>query len=231
MKSNFKTTVYDVEQGSDEWSQLKLGKLSASKGELLLVAGDEIITDDKGKSKKVRRPENIGSGLQTLITEKYTEMLTLEPIFDGFSNKDAQWGIDTEPLARREFERRNMMSVVELGFVEVDEHYIGYSPDFEIPGIKEGGEIKCYASKNHIEIVRTGIIPKKVIAQCQFSMMINDFNAWNVVFYDPRLIEPLQYKQFKLERNEDMIDLMRAKSIKCSDIIKNVLLEYNIGDK
>lgn len=212
----FNTTTYDVEQGTFEWHQLKLGVLSASTAEALLV---------KGKS-----DNNLGSGLLTIIKEKISEMLVIEPDFESWSTADAQWGIDTEPLARREFEKRNMRSVVEVGFVKVDGHYIGFSPDFLIPEIQEGGEIKCFASKNHIEIVRSGVIPKKVIAQCQYSMMINGYNAWNVVFYDPRVIEPLQYRQFKLDRDEDMIELMREKAIKSSDIIKEVLIEYGIEE-
>jgi hypothetical protein len=207
---------FDVVQGTEEWHQLKMGVLSASTAELFLVNG-------KNKDK-------IGAGLKTHVEEKYTELLKIEHSFESWSTASSQHGIETEPYAREEFENKNWVTVKETGFIKVKEMWIGFSPDFLIPEKKEGGEIKCYDSVNHLRIVRGGIesIPKKVIAQCQWSLMVSDYDAWNAVFFDPRLQKEVQYAQYRIERDEEMIQIMRRKALICSDIIQGVADEYGI---
>lgn len=207
-----RTFEVDVEQGSYEWHEEKSGILSASTAELYLVKG--------------KNDDGIGAGLFSLYQEKKAEILTIDRDCDSFTGKSAQWGIDTEPLARREFSVRNLVTVEEVGFIRSADHYIGISPDGIIRSDKEGVEIKCYDSKNHIEVVTSGVVPKKVIAQCQYSLMVTGFNVWNAVFYDPRVVEKLQYAQFRIERDEQMIEMMREKAIKVSDMIKEAVKDY-----
>ena len=198
-----------VEQGTYDWHIEKMGIQSASKGELYNVAG--------------KSANGIGAGLISYAEELAHKMAVLEPEFDGFKKKSAQWGIDTEPYARKQFSQRNMCKVEEYGFISSKEYRYGFSPDGIIKGTNEGVEIKCYDTKNHIPIVLGKEVPKGVVAQCQFSMMVSGFDVWNAVFYDPRLVKHLQYAQFRIERDEKMIDTMRSKAIICSKMIDDEL--------
>jgi len=198
-----------VEQGTDEWHYEKMGIQSASKGELYLVNG--------------KSGDGIGSGLISYAEELAHKMAVIDPEFDSFSSKSAQWGIDTEPYARKVFSQKNMCQVEEYGFISSKDYRYGFSPDGAIQGTKIGTEIKCYDTKNHIPIILSKEVPKKVIAQCQFSMMVSEFEAWYAVFYDPRLVKHLQYAQFLIKRDEKMIDMMRAKGIICSNMIDDEL--------
>lgn len=203
----------NVEQGTEQWHIAKLGHISASTAELLLVEG--------------KNEYKIGSGLQTLIKEKVAELLTVDHgSFDGFITKSAQRGIEEEPIAREEYQRRNLTIVEEVGFIKSEEHYVGFSPDGYIRSAEKGVEIKNYDTKNHLEIVMSGKVPKKVNAQCQFSMAISGFKSWDAVFYDRRVIPELSYRQFTIERDEEMIKAMLTKSIIASNMIKDAVEKY-----
>lgn len=205
-----------VEQGTEEWFLAKKGYISASSADLLLV---------KGKSEF-----GLGSGLLALIDEKVAELLTLEHDVDsGFLSRSAQRGVEEEPFARYEYERRNLLVVEETGFIRSKGYYFGFSPDGLVRCMKKGVEIKNFDSKNHIQIVTSGIVPKKVYAQCQFSMMVNDYETWDAVFYDRRVVPELQYRQFEIPRNEEMIKEMRAKAIIASNIISEKVGKYISG--
>lgn len=201
--------VSTVEQGTEEWHLEKMGMQSASHAEIYLVNG--------------KNEHNLGAGLLTYLDEIADKLAEQSPSFDSWSTASASWGIETEPQARREFSLRNMCGVREYGFISSKEYRYGFSPDGIVlcleGGLREGLEIKCFDSKNHIPIFLSKEPPKKVVAQCQFSMMVSGFDAWNAVFYDPRLVDHLQYKQFRIERDEDMIETMRTKAIIGSKLI------------
>lgn len=203
-----------MEQMSEEWFEEKRGILSASDAELYLVSG-------KNKMK-------IGAGLQTLADKKVSEILAVYHDYSDVqtAGKSAQWGIENEPFARAEFERRNLAKVSEVGFIRCVDHYIGISPDGIVENEECGTEIKCYDSLNHLNVVMNGVVPKKVIAQCQFSMMVTGYKKWYAVFYDPRVVEELQYRQFEILRDEDMIKIFISKAVHLSNYIKEKTNKY-----
>jgi hypothetical protein len=210
-----KKIIYKMDQGSEEWHIAKLGVFSASKAELSLVKG-------KGEN-------NLGAGLLTYVKEKSNELLVVEHDFSGFYSKSTQRGISEEAVARKQFSLRNMIKVDEVGFIKLDGLRVGCSPDGEFfLGSEKGLEIKCFGSKNHLEIVRSGVVPKKVIAQVQYSMMVTGYDEWRVVFWDDRVVEALQYKEFSIKRDEDMITLMYKKAKICSEMVDADVAGYSV---
>jgi hypothetical protein len=208
-----KLNVSMVEQGTDEWKIEKMGYQSASNAELYLVEG--------------KNSDKMGAGLLKYLEELADMCAQKVPTFDNWSTAATSWGIETEPMARKQYSLRNMVGVKEYGFISSKKYRYGFSPDGGVLGLKdgvrEGLEIKCFDTKNHIPIFLSNEPPKKVNAQCQFSMMVSGFDAWNAVFYDPRLVDHLQYRHFRIERDELMIDMMRKKAIIGSQIIDDRL--------
>ena len=98
----------DIEQGSAEWKQVRLGKATASNFKKILAKG-------KGITRRKYMIELVAQRLSGIIPEPYT-------------NASMQWGIETEPEARREHELRTGYEVKQVGFVKHDDD-IGCSPD------------------------------------------------------------------------------------------------------
>lgn len=207
--------ILTMEQRTEEWYKAKLGRISASEAEVLLVGGES----------------KFGAGLESLINRKACELLLNEYDFDGFTSKEAQWGIDFEDYAREQFKSRNFITTKEIGFIKSREHLIGCSPDLALEDIEVGGEIKCFSSHNHFEIIQTGVIPKKVVAQIQYSLMVTGWEMWYLILCDPRMKKPLDYHQIKVQRDDDMIKLMRSKAVRASDRILEIVRRYDKGFK
>ena len=119
--------IIRCEQGSEEWEQARLGKVTASNFSLVLAGGED-------KSRK--------GYMEDLVTE-IDEGVPTEHI----CTKYMKAGIEKEPLAREEYEYRRSVKVEQVGFVKLND-YIGGSPDGLVG---EDGilEIKCPTAKVH----------------------------------------------------------------------------------
>lgn len=208
---------HEGEQGTEDWHELRRGHITASNSDLLMVnevRGKKVVESAKSGT--------LGDGLKTYLHEKVKELL-LTDIEETYISDSMQWGIDNEYLARKEYEKRNLVEVQEYCFIEVEEELVGISPDGIIkdhPFIKNRGlEIKNFKTINHLEIIRTNEVPKKAFFQCQFSMMVTGFEEWDFVSFDRRLPENLQYFQATIERDEKIIEIMRKKVIECNRLI------------
>jgi len=119
--------IYSVEQKSEEWLSLRLGKFTASDAQSI---------------------QSNGKGLETLCFEKVAEILTGKGK-PSFTNEDIERGNEMEETAREIYEFQSGNSVVVIGFVESNE-YVGCSPDGFV-GDDGLVEIKC---KNDVNFVR-----------------------------------------------------------------------------
>lgn len=117
--------IYEMEQGSEEWSAIKYGKIRGSS----LV---EIMT-------KINKPVN--------NTAKYLDILSahIEPfeLDDEHISSDMERGNSLEPIARMEFERVYSKKIRQVGWVEMDNGIVGISPDGLIEEEELSLETKC----------------------------------------------------------------------------------------
>jgi putative phage-type endonuclease len=132
---------------------------------------------------------------------------------DSFTNDAMQWGTLTEPLARIEYENRNLVSVDQVDFVE--NKYIknsGASPD----GIVGDGliEIKCPNSKTHFEYLLAGEVPEKYKPQMAWQMCCTGAKWCDFVSYDPQVPEGLQYFEVRYERDDEYIAMLEDEVMK-----------------
>ena len=176
----------DIEQGTDEWFAIRCGKVTASR------VADVIATTKSGYSASRANYE----------AQLICEILTSKPA-ESYSNAAMQWGTETEPLARAQYELKTGNMVNQIGFVTHPMiEQAGASPDGLIG---EDGciEIKCPNTSTHLDTLLSQKVPSKYITQMTWQMVCAGRKWCDFVSYDPRLPENLQIFIERIELDED----------------------------
>lgn len=178
----------EIEQGSAEWFQQRLGKVTASR-----------VADVIAKT-KTGWGASRGNYLAQLVAERLTGAVA-----ESYSNAAMQWGTDTEPQARLAYEFRTDATVEQVAFVDHPSIPMsGASPD-GLVGADGLVEIKCPNTATHIETLRTGKVPAKYVTQMQWQMACTG-RAWcDFVSFDPRMPESMALWIERVTRDDDEI--------------------------
>lgn len=174
-------------QGSADWVQERCGNVTASR-----------IADVMAKTKS-----GYGASRKNYMTQLAIERITGE-VADSYTNASMEWGIDTEPEARAEYEAREGVLVIETGFIQAPQMLAGASPD-GLVGDDGLIEIKCPNSATHLETILTEKVPDKYIKQMHWQMFCTDRKWCDFLSYDPRLPEGLDYWLRRVERDDDLM--------------------------
>jgi len=164
----------EIEQGTDEWFQARLGKVTASR-----------VADIVAKTKS-----GYSTSRDNYMAQLVCERLTGKPV-ESYSNSAMQWGTETEPLARAAYEVKYNCMVNQVGFVPHPKiEMSGASPD----GLVDGGliEIKCPNTATHLDTLLSQKVPSKYIIQMTWQMGCTETKWTDFVSYDPRMPENLQ---------------------------------------
>ena len=181
-----------VEQGSLEWHQMRLGKVTASR-----VA--DILAKTKTGPSASRQNYLIELALQR----------TTGIIQESYSNSAMEWGTQTEPQARVAYEVATKNFVDQVAFIDHPTIAgFGCSPD----GIVGDGlvEIKCPNSTTHWEYFKAKQPPKKYFIQMQAQMAVTDAKWCDFVSFDPRMPERSQLLIVNVPRDYEFINYMNA---------------------
>ena len=194
----------DIQQGTDEWHQIRLGKVTASR-----------VADVMSK---VKSGESAGrkNYKMDLVVERLTNIPT-----SSFSNSAMAWGTETEPLARMAYEAFKGVFVNQVAFVEHPTiEWFGCSPD----GTIEDGliEIKCPNTSTHIDYLLAGVPPSKYIPQMQTQMACTGAKWCDFVSFDPRLPSELQLFVVRLDRDEDYIQHIETEVKRFLEEVKQI---------
>jgi putative phage-type endonuclease len=184
-----------IEQGSDAWHQLRLGKVTASRVSDVMAK----IKTGESASRKNYRAE--------LVVQRLTGLPS-----ESFTNAAMEWGTATEPMARIAYEIAKEVLVEQVGFIEHPTiAMFGCSPD----GLVHDGmiEIKCPNSATHIEYLTDNKAPTKYINQMQCQMAVTGKKWCDFVSFDPRLPEDLQLFVVRVERDQKYIDSMEVEVV------------------
>ena len=182
-------------QGDLSWKQIRMAKVTASR------VADVIAKTKSGYS------ASRANYMTELVIERFGVLN------DSFTNDAMQWGTETEPLARIEYEKCNLVTVDQIDFVPHPRiEMAGASPD----GIVGDGllEIKCPNSKTHFEYLLAGVVPEKYKPQMAWQMACTGAQWVDFVSYDPRVPEGLQYFQIRYERDDNYIAELETEVIK-----------------
>lgn len=164
----------EIIQGSTEWLQVRLGKVTASR-----------VADVVAKTKS-----GYSASRANYLAQLVAERLTGTP-GDSFTNAAMQWGTATEPEARAAYEWHTGVTVETIGFV--DHPLIGMSgasPD-GLVGADGLIEIKCPNTATHIETLLGQRVPAKYEMQMLWQMTCTNRDWCDFVSYDPRLPAPM----------------------------------------
>lgn len=185
--------IRDIEQGSQEWLDLRLGKVTASKF-------SDVISKGRGTAPSKTRH----SYMMQLVAERVTGLQQ-----DSFTNSAMEWGNETEPQARAMYELNSGNEVEEVAFILHDE-FIGVSPD-GLAGKDGLLEIKCPKTTTQLERYLKGEFPSTYKAQVQGQLWVSEREWCDFVSFDPRIAGPSSYFCIRVERDEEYIKDLESK--------------------
>jgi putative phage-type endonuclease len=186
-----------MEQGSDAWFNIRIGKVTASR-----------VADVLAKTK---------TGYST-TRDNYMAQLVCERLTgqkgESFTNAAMQHGTETEPLARAAYEALRDVLVDEVGFVS--------HPSIEMAGASPDGlvgedgliEIKCPNTATHIETLLSESVLNKYYTQMQFQLACTGRKWCDFVSFDNRLPTELQVFVKRVPRDDVYIRLIEDEIVK-----------------
>jgi putative phage-type endonuclease len=177
-----------MEQGSQEWLNIRLGKVTASR-----------VSDVIAKTKT-----GWGASRANYMAELVAERLTGVPA-GSYTNAAMMWGTDQEPNARAAYSAQTFDTIEQVGFVPHPSITMsGASPDGLVSA--DGMlEIKCPNTATHIETLLGGSIPAKYETQMLWQMACAKRDWCDFVSFDPRLPPEMQLFVKRLERDDKRI--------------------------
>ena len=193
-----------IEQGTDEWKKLRLGKVTASR------VSDVMSKVKSGESASRRNYK------MDLVVERLTGLPT-----SSFTSPAMAWGVENEKLARMAYEAATGTFVDIVAFVQHPSiEWFGCSPD----GLVGDGlmEIKCPNTANHIDYLLAGIPPAKYVPQMQTQMACTGAKWCDFVSFDPRLPDELQLLVVRLNRDDAYIQEIEAEVKQFLEEVKQV---------
>ncbi len=160
--------VHDVEQGSPEWFQLRLGIPTASEF-------GRIVTPKKWQ------PAAGADGYINELIAEWVNAAPIEPYQSGFMERGTELQQEAAGWYALEFDAQ----LTTVGFVTNDDGTVGCSPD-ALVGDDGGLEIKVPALKTHIGYMRD---PESLIAayrpQVIGCLWLCEREWWDIISYSP----------------------------------------------
>ena len=166
-----RTYHFNIIQGSEEWHDIRIGRIGGSEAAALLVNG--------------KSAHGLGTAAVSLIYEKVGELFAGPSLV--YENYAMQRGNELEPRAREAYETATFTDVQACGYVQVGD-YFGYSPDGLI-GQEGLIEIKCPLAPEFVRFAHTGEIDPKHIAQMQWGLWITGREYCDYIMHHPDFFE------------------------------------------
>jgi hypothetical protein len=177
----------DVQQNTENWFQLRVGKITSSNFSKIMANEDKAFGDP---------------------AKKYAQKVALEIVTqkrdgtDSFKNAYMDRGNDLEPVARELYEIETFCEVTNGGF-NVNGKF-GDSPDGNV-GKKGCIEIKCVVANTHWERLKRGGFDTSYKWQIHGHIWLGEKQWCDYVSYCPEMPESKRLYIYRVERDEDMI--------------------------
>ena len=188
--------IVDVEQGTPEWFQARLGKPTASR------FGD-IVTPTGKLGDIVTATGKLSRSSEDYLYELAAEWLVGRPL-DKFISDAMVHGTLTQPEATEYYEMRRSVDVEAIGFALDDAERYGASPD-GLVGDSGTLEIKCPQQHTHMSVLMTGQVPTKHKPQVQGQLLVTGRDWCDFVSYHPEMPGEI----IRVERDEAYIEALR----------------------
>lgn len=191
--------ILNLEQGSKEWHNARLGVATASRFK-------DIITPSKGD-----KSTSYKGYMYELIAEKFTKGKE-----DFFKSEWMERGNEIEPLARASYEFMHDVEVKQVGIMLNDNGTVGASPDGLI-GDVGGLEIKCPKPSTVVKYMLDGGLPLEYKPQVMGSLWISGREWWDFLAFHPSM----DFYQIRVYRDEDYIKKMNQHITDFVDELQN----------
>lgn len=180
--------IHTMEQGTDEWFNVRLGKVTASKFKTAMSA-----PSTKGRKRlKCGLIEEIRKGT-------YRE---------SFKSGAMQDGSDLEDTAREYYADLFDYEVRQVGFVERSKH-IGVSPD-GLVGEDGLVELKCPITPTHILYIDEDVLPADYKEQVHGQLWVTGRKWCDIVSFDPTWKDQILWR-LRIYRDEKEIAKIEVK--------------------
>jgi hypothetical protein len=186
-------THHLIDQNSEEWDALRLGKFTAS-------TFSDLFAEKKTKT------------YQNAITKVAYERVTGESE-ESYANRWMQRGHEKEPFAVENYELLTFNSCEPAGFYEYDD-FTGASPDRKIAGLNGGCEFKCPSFQVYDEYLKANkdpLIPKLPLSY--FWQIIGQLlcTDWDFIDYMPYSSPKLKQILIRVEREKYLKEIEQLK--------------------
>jgi predicted phage-related endonuclease len=189
-------------QRTGAWFAARTGKLTASRmraAMAYLKPKKDGVLEDKAERRNLK--------IEILV-----ERMTGD-IVDKYINQAMQWGIDTEPLAKAEYEVRTGRIIKDVGFIDhASIEFCGASPD----GLVGDGliEVKCPETKTHLETILSGEIPEDHFPQLILQCAVTKRGWVDFVSFDPRVDPKFQMFVRRFYPTDEQIERVESEARK-----------------
>ena len=188
--------IRDILQGSEEWTQLRLGVATASNFNKIITA----------------------TGKESATLEKYALQLATESTLfsaePNFKNEIMARGNELEAEARQVYQEETFNIVEEITMFKSDCGNFGYSPDGLVAN--DGLiEIKCPLATTHFQYILEDKVPSDYWQQLQGGLWVSGRNWIDFISYHPNFKEKKLFIK-RVERDDNYIyqlDILVKKTI------------------
>lgn len=185
--------IVDVEQGSTEWLQTRIGCVTASR--VADVMARLVRKDGEAAVRAAYKAE--------LVCERLTGLA-----YEHYVSPSMEWGTANEPLAKAAYEIETGMEIEPGGLaIHPEIKWLMASPDGLI-GNDGLVEAKCPNTATHLEYILAGVVPAEYQPQMLCQMACTERKFVDFVSYDPRLPKKLQLFVRRLEWDDGRIAQM-----------------------
>ena len=198
-----------IEQGSDAWFLMKLGKISGSRI-------SDVLTEGRG-------------GAESLTKKKYKNELIRERLtgkrIPSYKTPLMARGIELEPLARAFYEHTYQLMVDQVPFVDHPTIAMaGCSPD-GLVGTDGLLEIKCPSPENHLgHLLENGqVLIKTYYDQVQWQLVVTQRQWCDLISFDPEMPDHLKMFVVRILVDQDWKEKAEAAVIALNAEIETIL--------
>ena len=201
-----------IEQGSPEWFQQRLGRVTGSRVHCLIAGGT-------------------GAGRKTYLAQLVLERLTGKAE-EGFKSFAMERGTELEPDAVKAYQFYHDAEIHEVGFVgHPTIEMAGASPD-RLVGALGVLEVKCPLAPAHLDALNGGNIKADYRSQMQWEMACTGREWCDFVSFNPDFPEAMRLHTTRVERDADLIAQLDVATQKfLSDVDREVeKLRFRYGE-
>ena len=197
--------IHEMEQRTDEWFEVRLGRITASRIREVLPQNGNINT----------------TKLNYFAYQLAAQILTGESDTPDYQSAAMLRGTELESEAREAYQMIAGVEVQEVGFVTHDVYPAGCSPDGLI-GDDGGLEIKCPLGATQLKYLVNKKLPAEYFPQVQFSLWLTGRKWWDFFSYHPRLKPLLVRVEPDKGYFDKLNEVIEKLDIKIKTIIKEV---------